>query len=129
VHPSWSCLFSKSRRFTVHIKCIAENPVLQRNKGKIIDKAHIDGKDLGKDGVSSYCKTCSPSESGTWNKSMSEIRNFAKSIGLDPEKATVYTPEFGDKPGHYSLFVDAFGKDGKIQSQYADAIDAFFRGK
>ncbi|MEO6063442.1 MAG: RHS repeat-associated core domain-containing protein [Thermoflexales bacterium] len=106
--------------------CGTENTTIQRTKGKIADKQHIDPAQLGRDGLSAYCRNCSPIEKAKWTTSIDELREFARRIGLDPAKAAVYTEEFGGK-GHYSLFVDAFGADGKLLPEYGDLIDNFFR--
>ena len=109
--------------------CGSENLELLRSKGGIANNQHIkDLSNIGKDGISAWCSTCRANDlSGKfWGRTAEEIKAFANELGLDPNKAVVYTPEFGGV-GHYSLFIDAFGKDGKLLPEYADRIDQFLR--
>jgi hypothetical protein len=108
--------------------CKTTNPEMMRARGAIAKRQHItDPANIGKDGVSALCKGCKGSLQGKfWGRSSDEIQKFAQSLGLDPEKAVVYTPQFGGE-GHYSLFIDAIGPDGYLLPEYADKIDAFLR--
>jgi hypothetical protein len=109
--------------------CQTSNPQLNRSRGAIARRQHVeDPQDIGKDGVSAWCPECNSGPGKFWGRTVDEIRSFAESIGLDPNKAVKYTPEFGGgREGHYSLFIDAIGSDGYLMPKYADAIDSFLR--
>jgi RHS repeat-associated protein len=114
--------------------CGTSNPTLLRSEGAIIGKQQIKPDNVGQDGLSASCQTCGTSSGvvkpGTkhYPLSINRVREFAEEIGLDPNQAAVYTPQFGQgKPGHWSLFVDAFGSDGIIMQKFATKILDFFK--
>ena len=106
--------------------CGQPNPQVLRSRGAIVTKQHIDPTNLGKDGISAWCSNCTADSGKFWGRSAAEIQEFARQIGLDPNKALVYTPQYGGT-GHWSLFLDAIGPDGYLLPQYADLIDEFLR--
>ncbi len=70
--------------------------------------------------------SCTSDSGKFWGRTVSELQDFAKQLGLNPNKAAVYTPQFGGK-GYWSLFADATGSEGYLLPQNADKIDEFLR--
>jgi hypothetical protein len=108
--------------------CGQTDPLILRGRGAIATRQHVtDLAHIGEDGISAFCSGCTAPGGKFWGRTSSEIQDFAASLGLDPNKAIVYTPQFGGE-GHYSLFIDAIGADGYLLADYAQAIDDFLRG-
>ncbi len=107
--------------------CGHADPLLLRSRGAIAARQHVTNlAHVGQDGISAWCSGCTPPSGKFWGRTSGEIRNFATSLGLDPNQALVHTPQFVGE-GHYSLFIDAIGADGYLLDDYANAIDEFLR--
>lgn len=108
--------------------CGAANPTILRSSGGIANRQHVlNPGDIGADGISAMCQSCTTQSGKFWGRTTEEIMAFAEGLGLDPSKAVVYTPQFGGE-GHYSLFIDAIDENGYLMAQYAQKIDEFLRG-